>query len=77
MFKSLISEYNFRLDECLRICREHEHWEGAAFLLEKSGQVEAAFTLYLEKMNTMIKELQKNLENLTESKLNNNFLVIF
>lgn len=70
VFKSILNEYNFRLDECLRICREHEHWDGAAYLLEKSGQVEAAFTLNLEKMNSMIKQIQKNLETLTDCKFN-------
>ena len=67
ILKSILVDYNFRLDECLRICREHEHWDGTAFLLEKSGQVEAAFTLNLEKLSAMVKNLQKNLELLTES----------
>lgn len=67
VFKSVLSEYNFRLDECLRICREREHWDGAAYLLEKSGQVEAAFMLNLEKMSSLIKLLQKRLELLSQS----------
>jgi hypothetical protein len=68
--KSSLSEYSFRIDECLRICRERKHWDGAAYLLEKSGQIEAAFTLYLEKMTALIKDLQKNLETLSERELN-------
>ena len=67
VFKSVLNEYNFRLDECLRICREREHWDGAAYLLEKSGQVEAAFMLNLEKMSALIKLLQKRLELLSQS----------
>lgn len=70
IFKSILNEYNFRLDECLRICRERQHWDGAAYLLEKSGQIEAAFSLNLEKMSALIKELQKRLELLTERELN-------
>jgi hypothetical protein len=68
--KTTLSEYSFRIDECLRICRDRKHWDGAAYLLEKSGQIEAAFTLYLEKMTALIKELQKNLETLSERELN-------
>ena len=68
--KTTLSEYSFRIDECLRICRERKHWDGAAYLLEKSGQIEAAFSLYLEKMVGFIKDLQKNLEVLSERELN-------
>lgn len=69
ILKTILSEYNYRIDECLRICRERQHWDGAAYLLEKSGQIEAAFSLNLEKMISLIKELQKNLEILPERQL--------
>lgn len=70
VLKTTLSDYSFRIDECLRICRETQHWDGAAYLLEKSGQIEAAFTLHLEKMTGFIKDLQKNLENLSQRELN-------
>ncbi|CAF0823316.1 unnamed protein product [Brachionus calyciflorus] len=62
ILKTSLSEYSFRIDECIRICRERQNIDGLAYLLEKSGQIESAFSLHLEKMNSLIKELQKNLE---------------
>jgi hypothetical protein len=68
--RSTLGEHAYRVDECLRICRARKHWDGAAYLLEKSGQVEAAFALYLEKVAGFIKELQRSLETLSERELN-------
>lgn len=68
--RTTLSEYSYRIDECLRICRQRKHWDGAAYLLEKSGQIEAAFMLYLEKLTSYIKELQKSLETMSERDLN-------
>jgi hypothetical protein len=68
--KSTLSEYSFSIEKCLKICRERKHWDGAAYLLEKSGKIEAAFTLYLEKITSYIKELQKNLGTMSEHDLN-------
>lgn len=62
ILKTTLNEYSFRIDECIRICREHDHVDGLAYLLEKSGQIESAFNLHLEKMNSSIKALQKILE---------------
>jgi hypothetical protein len=67
--KHTLSDYSYRTDECLRICRERKVWDGAAYLLEKSGQIEAAFGLHLEKLIGYIKELQKRLETYSEHEL--------
>ena len=69
LLKTTLSDYSYRVEECLRICRERECWDGSAYLLEKSGQIEAAFSLYLEKMSSLIKDLQKKLEVLTDREL--------
>ena len=62
LLKTQLSDYSYRIEECLRFCRERKCWDGAAYLLEKSGQIEAAFSLYLEKLRSLIKELQNRLE---------------
>ncbi len=68
--KTSLGDYSYRVEECLKICRNREVWDGAAYLLEKSGQIEAAFSLNLEKMSSLIKDLQKRLELLSERELN-------
>ncbi|RNA12188.1 vacuolar sorting-associated 8 -like protein [Brachionus plicatilis] len=69
ILKSSLNEYSFRIDECIRICREHKHVDGLAYLLEKSGQIESAFNLHLEKINSLIKDLQKNVQLYSELEL--------
>lgn len=71
--KTSISDYSYGIEECLRICRERQVWDAAAYLLEKSGQIEAAFSLNLEKLSTLIRDLQKKLDSsddIEQSKLN-------
>ena len=49
------SDFMYRFDECLKICRDRKCWDAVAYLLEKSGQIEGAFNLYLEKLQLKIK----------------------
>ena len=49
------SEFMYRFDECLKMCRERKCWDAVAYLLEKSGQIDQAFNLYLEKLQMKIK----------------------
>lgn len=67
--KTILNDYSYRVDECLRICRARKVWDGAAYLLEKSGQIEAAFSLNIEKVNSLIKDLQKKLEQMSQKEL--------
>lgn len=67
--KTSLSDYSCRIEECLRICRERQVWDAAAYLLEKSGQIEAAFTLNLEKLSNLMRDLQKRLSSLDEAEL--------
>jgi hypothetical protein len=67
--KTILSDYSYRVDECLRICRSRKVWDGAAYLLEKSGQIEAAFSLNIEKISALIKDLQKRLETMSDLEL--------
>lgn len=69
ILKTSLNEYSFRIDECIRICRQHNHSDGLAYLLEKSGQIESAFNLHLEKINSLIKDLQKNLQTYSDIEL--------
>lgn len=68
--QTTLSDYTYRIDECLRICRKRKVWDGAAYLLEKSGQIEAAFSLNSEKLVTLIRELLTKLLSLQDSELN-------
>jgi len=68
--KTSLTDYSYRIEECLRICRERQVWDAAAYLLEKSGQIEAAFSLNLEKLTSLIRDQQKRLLNMSEIELN-------
>ena len=70
ILQTTLSDYTFRVEESLRICRERRVWDGAAYILEKSGQIEAAFTLNLEKLTALIKEMRKKIENGDENEFN-------
>lgn len=69
ILKTTLNEYSFRIDQCITICRDHNHLDGLAFLLEKSGKIEMAFDLHLRKMSSLIKDLQKNLQECTDIEL--------
>jgi len=67
--KTSLTDYSYRIEECLRICREKQVWDAAAYLLEKSGQIEAAFSLNLESLSGLIRELQKKFDSINDSEL--------
>jgi len=67
--KTSLTDYSYRIEECLRICREKQVWDAAAYLLEKSGQIEAAFSLNLESLSGLIRELQKKFDSMNDSEL--------
>ncbi len=64
-----LSDYAYSIEECLRICRKRKIWEGCAYLLEKSGQIEAAFSLKSERLVMLVKELESSLVGLNGSEL--------
>ncbi len=67
--KVTLSDYSYRLDECLRTCRKRKAWEGVAYLLEASGQIEAAFTLKSEKLAGLICELEQGILRLGDTEV--------
>ena len=69
VLRTSLSDYSYRVEECLRICRERKNWEGAAYLLEKSGQIEAAYDIKAEKLNTLIQQLLVKLADCDENEL--------
>lgn len=74
--RSISGEYALRLDECLRICRDRRCWDAVAYLHEKSGQIEAAFNIYLDKLKQKIKNLEFKLNDIhvNVQKMNKNIL---
>ena len=68
------SEFMYRIDECLKICRERKCWDAVAYLLEKSGQIEGAFNLYLEKLQLKIKQFLNEITSQSSS-INSNELI--
>ncbi len=69
ILKTILSDYSYRIDESLRICRERKVWDGAAYLLEKSGQIEEAFELHLEKLDSLLTTTLASFED-TENHVN-------
>lgn len=64
------SDYSYRSDECLRICRERKLNDATAYLLEKTGQIEAAFSIHFENLTSLIKDLEKTLAKNTQEEIN-------
>ncbi|XP_030829831.1 vacuolar protein sorting-associated protein 8 homolog [Strongylocentrotus purpuratus] len=48
---------NYRLEEALHIVRKHKMSEPTAFLLEKSGDIQGAFGILMENLQTKVKGL--------------------
>jgi len=65
--KVTLIDYSYRLEECLRTCRKRKVWEGVAYLLEASGQIEDAFTLKSEKLTGLIHEFEEAFLNLNDA----------
>ena len=57
LFKTTLSDYAYRVDECLRVCRERRAWDACAYLLEQSGQAEKAFELHTTKLEEQLAAL--------------------
>ncbi|XP_052813444.1 vacuolar protein sorting-associated protein 8 homolog isoform X3 [Mya arenaria] len=51
----------YRLEQTLAICRKHNLAEPTAFLLEKAGDIQGAFGIYLEILSGKLKKLTENL----------------
>ncbi|XP_052234778.1 vacuolar protein sorting-associated protein 8 homolog isoform X2 [Dreissena polymorpha] len=51
----------YRLEQTLDICRKHSLSEATAYLLEKAGDVQGAFGIYLQTLSGKLKKLTENL----------------
>ncbi|GFR94592.1 vacuolar protein sorting-associated protein 8-like protein, partial [Elysia marginata] len=52
----------YRLDEVLQIVRKHKAWEATAYLLEKAGDIQGAFIILLENLQSHLKSLSGQLQ---------------
>ncbi|CAL1539613.1 unnamed protein product [Lymnaea stagnalis] len=63
----------YRLEETLEIVRRHQAWEATAYLLEKAGDIQGAFRILLENLQSHLKTLsqqvQKETTDLTATKI--------
>ncbi|XP_071103447.1 vacuolar protein sorting-associated protein 8 homolog [Haliotis cracherodii] len=57
----------YRLEQTLEICRKHKASEATAYLLEKAGDIQGAFGIVLENMQSKIKCLMEVLESREKS----------
>ncbi|XP_035826479.1 vacuolar protein sorting-associated protein 8 homolog isoform X2 [Aplysia californica] len=51
----------YRLEETLQIVRKHKAWEATAYLLEKAGDIQGAFRILLENLQSNLKNLSQQL----------------
>ncbi|BFY99915.1 hypothetical protein BsWGS_02955 [Bradybaena similaris] len=52
----------YRLEETLQIVRKHKAWEATAYLLEKAGDIQGAFRILLENLQSHLKTLSQQLQ---------------
>ncbi|GFO47915.1 vacuolar protein sorting-associated protein 8-like protein [Plakobranchus ocellatus] len=52
----------YRLEEALQIVRKHKAWEATAYLLEKAGDIQGAFIILLENLQSHLKSLSEHLQ---------------
>ncbi len=45
------TDYEYRIGECLIICKQYGIWNAYAFLLEKDSQITEAYKVYIEQLN--------------------------
>ncbi|XP_072180793.1 vacuolar protein sorting-associated protein 8 homolog [Diadema setosum] len=57
VLKFVMMSENYRLEEALHIVRKHKMSEPTAFLLEKSGDVQGAFGILMENLQSKVKAL--------------------
>ena len=58
VYPYLIAATDYRLDFCLKLCREHKITDAEAFLLERTGDVKGALSLMLSEIDGQIGKLQ-------------------
>ncbi|KAL3853951.1 hypothetical protein ACJMK2_013245 [Sinanodonta woodiana] len=57
VYNFIMVNEGYRLEETLEICRKQKHSEATAFLLEKAGDIQGAFGIILEKLQSKLKNL--------------------
>jgi hypothetical protein len=57
----LKAQNNYRLDECLELCRKYGILDACSFLLERAGDIPGAINLYLDQLKAQQVELRKRL----------------
>ncbi|EFA85394.1 RING zinc finger-containing protein [Heterostelium album PN500] len=57
VYKYLSSHDDYPLDACLKICQQYNNFEGATYLLERTGDVPKALEMILMTLKTKIEDL--------------------
>ncbi|GAM21166.1 hypothetical protein SAMD00019534_043410 [Acytostelium subglobosum LB1] len=60
VYKYLSTHDDYPLDSCLKICQQYNNFEGATYLLERTGDVNKALEMILITLKTRIEDLLKH-----------------
>jgi vacuolar protein sorting-associated protein 8 len=64
VYDYLSTHDNYRTEECLRLCEEHDIADASAYLLERMGQVTNALQLILQTLETRMMGLKRTIRGL-------------
>jgi hypothetical protein len=67
VYQHLITHDNYRAEECLHLCQEHEIADASAYLLEKMGNVSSALQLMLQTLEGRMMILKRVVRGLSTS----------
>eukprot|EP01132_Coremiostelium_polycephalum_P006682 gene6682-8267_t len=60
VYKYLVSHDDYPLDQCLKICQQYNNFEGATYLLERTGDVFKALDMILISLKKKLEDLLKH-----------------
>jgi vacuolar protein sorting-associated protein 8 len=64
VYDYLATHDNYRTEDCLRLCQEHDIADASAYLLERTGNVSAALQLILQTLETRMMGLKRTIRGL-------------
>jgi hypothetical protein len=64
VYDYLATHDNYRTEDCLRLCQEHDIADATAYLLERTGNVSAALQLILQTLETRMMGLKRTIRGL-------------
>ncbi|EGG24943.1 RING zinc finger-containing protein [Cavenderia fasciculata] len=63
VYKYLVSHDDYPLDACLKICQQYNNFEGATYLLERTGDVYKALEMIVTVLKKKIEDILKHFSN--------------